>query len=137
MLLAASTAHAALAPTLAQSKSSPTQIILIAFVGALALWVFVVHCLTVPAPFLNPRLLLDRNFSIGVMLAFVMGMLNFTSIVLYPTLLHDLRGRHAHSEHRSAYWNDLDHAAVRHHQDGTRPAQSCVRPGACDDRTGW
>src|SRR6266545_3185018 len=50
-----------------------------AFVGALALWVFVVHCLTVPAPFLNPRLLLDRNFSIGVMLAFVMGMLNFTS----------------------------------------------------------
>jgi DHA2 family multidrug resistance protein len=56
-----------------------TQIILFAFTGALALWVFVVHCLTVPAPFLNPRLLLDRNFSIGVLLAFVMGMLNFTN----------------------------------------------------------
>ena len=43
-----------------------TQMILFAFTGALALWIFVVHCLTVADPFLNPRLLLDRNFSIGV-----------------------------------------------------------------------
>ena len=43
-------------------------------------------------PFLNPRLLLDRNFTIGILLAFVMGMLNFTSLVLFPSLLHDLRG---------------------------------------------
>ena len=69
-----------------------TQIVLFTFTGALAAWVFVVHCLTVRQPFLNPRLLLDRNFCIGVLLAFAMGMLNFTSIVLYPTLLHDLRG---------------------------------------------
>src|SRR6185369_865535 len=68
------------------------EIILFAFIAALALYMFVVHCLTVPEPFLNPRLLLDRNFSLGVLIAFVMGMLNFTSIVLYPTLLHDLRG---------------------------------------------
>ena len=69
-----------------------TEMVLFAFTGALALWVFVVHCLTAPEPFLNPRLLLDRNFSIGILLALVMGMLNFTSLVLYPTLLHDLRG---------------------------------------------
>jgi DHA2 family multidrug resistance protein len=69
-----------------------TQMMAFAFIGGLAAWVFVVHCLTVPEPFLNPRLLRDRNFCIGVMLAFVMGMLNFTSIVLLPTLLHDLRG---------------------------------------------
>ena len=68
------------------------EIILFAFIGALAAWIFAVHCLTVSEPFLNPRLLLDRNFSIGVLLAFVMGMLNFTSLVLFPTLLHDLRG---------------------------------------------
>jgi MFS transporter, DHA2 family, multidrug resistance protein len=66
--------------------------VLFAFVGVLALWIFIVHCLTVPEPFLNPRLFLDRNFSIGVMLALVMGMLNFVSIVLFPTLFHDLRG---------------------------------------------
>jgi DHA2 family multidrug resistance protein len=69
-----------------------TEMILYAFTGVLALWIFVVHCLTVAEPFVNPRLLLDRNFTMGILLALVMGMLNFTSIVLFPTLLHDLRG---------------------------------------------
>ncbi|MBM3649533.1 MAG: DHA2 family efflux MFS transporter permease subunit [Alphaproteobacteria bacterium] len=69
-----------------------TEIVLFAFTGLLAFWIFVVHCLTVPEPFLNPRLLLDRNFAIGIVLALVMGMLNFTTLVLFPTLLHDLRG---------------------------------------------
>jgi DHA2 family multidrug resistance protein len=68
------------------------EIMLCAFVGALALWIFVVHCLTADQPFLNPRLLLDRNFSVGILIAFVMGMLNFTALVLFPSLLHDLRG---------------------------------------------
>ena len=43
-------------------------------------------------PFLDPRLLLNRNFAIGLMIAFFMGMLAFTSLMLFPTLLHDLRG---------------------------------------------
>ena len=69
-----------------------TEIVLFVFVAALSFYIFIVHCLTVPEPFLNPRLFLDRNFAIGVLLALVMGMLNFITIVLYPTLLHDLRG---------------------------------------------
>jgi DHA2 family multidrug resistance protein len=69
-----------------------TEIVLFVFVAALSFYIFIVHCLTVREPFLNPRLFLDRNFSIGVLLALVMGMLNFITIVLYPTLLHDLRG---------------------------------------------
>jgi DHA2 family multidrug resistance protein len=68
------------------------EIILLALGGAVAFAIFVIHCLTISEPFLNPRLLLDRNFSIGIVLALVMGMLNFTGIVLFPTLLHDLRG---------------------------------------------
>jgi MFS transporter, DHA2 family, multidrug resistance protein len=68
------------------------EITLCALVGALGLWVFVAHCLTAERPFLDPRLLLDRNFAIGTLIAFVMGMLNFTSLVLIPSLLHDLRG---------------------------------------------
>ncbi|MEZ5855336.1 MAG: DHA2 family efflux MFS transporter permease subunit [Hyphomicrobiaceae bacterium] len=68
------------------------QIIMFTFVGALALWIFVVHCATTDKPFLNPKLLLDRNFSVGIVIAFVMGMLTFTSLVLFPSLLHDLRG---------------------------------------------
>ena len=68
------------------------EITLCAVVGALAFWVFVTHCLTADQPFLNPRLLLDRNFAVGTLIAFAMGMLNFTSLVLFPSLLHDLRG---------------------------------------------
>ena len=61
-------------------------------VGILAFWVFVVHCLTSTEPFLDPRILLNRNFAVGTTIAFVIGMLSFTSLVLFPTLLHDLRG---------------------------------------------
>jgi DHA2 family multidrug resistance protein len=69
-----------------------TLILACTFVGILALWVFIAHCLTAEHPFLNPRLLLDRNFAVGTLIAFVMGMLNFTTLVLFPSLLHDLRG---------------------------------------------
>ena len=68
------------------------EIMLCALVGVLAFWVFVTHCLTASQPFLDPRLLLDRNFAVGTLIAFVVGMLSFTSLVLFPTLLHDLRG---------------------------------------------
>ena len=50
------------------------------------------HSLTSPNPFLDPRLLLNRNFAIGLLIAFFMGMLAYTSLVLFPSLLHDLRG---------------------------------------------
>jgi DHA2 family multidrug resistance protein len=68
-----------------------SEIIACAFIGALAFWVFLVHCLTADKPFLNPRLLLDRNFAVGTVIAFVMGTMNFTSLTLFPSLLHDLR----------------------------------------------
>ena len=68
------------------------EIVWLALIGAGAFWVFSVHCLTASRPFLDPRLLLDRNFSVGIIIAFVMGMLSFATLVLFPTLLHDLRG---------------------------------------------
>lgn len=63
-----------------------------AAVVVLGLWVFVVHSLTAEKPFLDPRMLLDRNFALGLAVAFVMGMLMFTPLVLFPGLLHDLKG---------------------------------------------
>ncbi len=68
------------------------EICLEAGVAAIALWVFVAHSLTASHPFLDPKLLLDRNFAIGLVIAFFMGMLSFTTLVLFPGLLHDLRG---------------------------------------------
>ncbi len=60
------------------------EIVICAFVGVLAFWIFIAHCLTAKQPFLNPRLLLDRNFAVGTLIAFVMGMLNFTSSGAVP-----------------------------------------------------
>jgi DHA2 family multidrug resistance protein len=68
------------------------ELVLTGSLGLLSLWIFVCHCLTAQNPFLNPKLLLNRNFSIGIVIAFVMGMLSFTSLTLLPSLLHDLRG---------------------------------------------
>jgi DHA2 family multidrug resistance protein len=68
------------------------EIVADAAVALVAFWVFTTHSLTATDPFLDPRLLLNRNFAIGLLIAFFMGMLAFTSLVLFPTLLHDLRG---------------------------------------------
>ncbi len=68
------------------------EIIIEAIVAVVSLWIFVVHSLTSRQPFLDPRLLLDRNFAIGLLLSLIMGMLAFTPMVLFPMLLHDLRG---------------------------------------------
>lgn len=67
------------------------EIVTLTVVGAVAFWIFISHCLTASRPFLNPKLLLDRNFTVGTVIAFVMGMLSFTTLVLFPSLLHDLR----------------------------------------------
>ena len=57
-----------------------------------AFWVFIVDTMTHNKPFINPRLFLDRNFSIGLVLVFIYGMLNITPTVLIPTMLQNLMG---------------------------------------------
>jgi len=68
------------------------EVILYAGGAALGLYLFIVHTMTSDAPFLNPELFKDRNFSLGLCLVFVYGMLNFTPITLLPPMLHDLKG---------------------------------------------
>jgi MFS transporter, DHA2 family, multidrug resistance protein len=68
------------------------QIIACAWVAILGFYVFVSHSLTADRPFLNPRLLLKRNYVLGLCFAFVFGLLNFTPITLLPALLQTLRG---------------------------------------------
>ena len=57
-----------------------------------SLWMFLVHSMTTDNPFINPKLFRDRNFSIGVFLVFVYGMLNITPTVMIPTMLQNLMG---------------------------------------------
>jgi MFS transporter, DHA2 family, multidrug resistance protein len=57
-----------------------------------AFYVFVTHSLTAEKPFLNLRLLLDRNYALGLALVGVFGMLNVTPMVLLPPLLQQHAG---------------------------------------------
>jgi len=69
-----------------------TEIMIEAFVAVVAFWVFLAHSLTADRPFLNLRLLLDRNYAIGLVLVLIYGMLNFTPMVLLPPLLQQHAG---------------------------------------------
>src|SRR6476646_7539713 len=64
-----------------------TEIVIECLVAALAFYIFLVHSLSARAPFLNLKLLTDRNYAIGLALVTIYGMLNFTPMVLLPPLL--------------------------------------------------
>ena len=68
------------------------EIIIEAGLALGAFYVFVVHSLTAEKPFFNPKMLRNRNFAVGLVIALIFGMLNFTPITLLPTLLQNLRG---------------------------------------------
>jgi DHA2 family multidrug resistance protein len=64
-----------------------TEIIVECLIAAVAFYIFLFHCLTTSTPFLNLKLLTDRNYAIGLVLVTIYGMLNFTPMVLLPPLL--------------------------------------------------
>ena len=69
-----------------------SEIIIEACLAVICFYIFVVHSLTSQNPFLNLKLFLDRNFTLGCITAFAMGWLSYTPIVLFPPLLQELRG---------------------------------------------
>ena len=56
-------------------------------VTVLAFYLFLAHSLVSSRPFLDLRLLLNRNYMLGILLITAFGMLNFTPMVLLPTLM--------------------------------------------------
>ena len=58
----------------------------------LGFYIFIIHSLTTNKPFINLIIFKDRNYTIGLVLIFFFGMLNFVPMVLFPTLLQELRG---------------------------------------------
>jgi DHA2 family multidrug resistance protein len=69
-----------------------TEIIVESLIAALAFYIFLVHSLGARAPFVNLKLLSDRNYAIGLALVTIYGMLNFTPMVLLPPLLQQQAG---------------------------------------------
>src|ERR1700742_2603269 len=64
-----------------------TEIVIESLIAALAFYIFLGHSLGARAPFVNLKLLSDRNYAIGLALVTIYGMLNFTPMVLLPPLL--------------------------------------------------
>ncbi|HZC98321.1 MAG TPA: DHA2 family efflux MFS transporter permease subunit, partial [Bradyrhizobium sp.] len=65
-----------------------TEIWLEATIAGLALYLFVVHTVTTrEPPFLNRDLLRDRNFVVGLVLMFFVGVIMFATLALLPTML--------------------------------------------------
>jgi MFS transporter, DHA2 family, multidrug resistance protein len=94
--LALATALAAVQLVLARGVRldwfASTEIIIECLIAAIAFYVFLVHSLTTRQPFLNLKLLADRNYAIGLALVTIYGMLNFTPMVLLPPLLQQHAG---------------------------------------------
>lgn len=63
-----------------------------AAVGLLFGYLFVVHTLTAEKPFIDPAIFRNRNFAIGSLLGFFLGMIVFGVLALLPPLLENLMG---------------------------------------------
>ncbi|WP_282706982.1 DHA2 family efflux MFS transporter permease subunit [Sinimarinibacterium sp. CAU 1509] len=70
--------------------SSP-EIIAEAFVAILALYLFVAHSMTTARPFVSPVLFADRNFTAGLVMISVVGVVLFATSALLPPFLQNLR----------------------------------------------
>lgn len=67
-----------------------TEIVIELVVSALALYLFIVHVVTAPHPFVSPALFRDRNFSLGCVLIFIVGIVLLATLALLPPMLAGL-----------------------------------------------
>ena len=61
-------------------------------VAIIGFYIFITHSLTTKKPFINLSIFKDRNYTVGLILIFFFGMLNFVPMVIFPPLLQELRG---------------------------------------------
>jgi len=61
-------------------------------IGLLALGIFIAHNMLVRTPLLNFRHLTNWNYTLGLIIVTVYGMLNFTPMVMLPPMLKELGG---------------------------------------------
>ena len=71
---------------------SSLEILIEAVIAASALYIFIVHTFTAENSFLNPRLFLDRNFCVGMLFIFVIGITYLASMALMTPYLQTLMG---------------------------------------------
>lgn len=68
------------------------EIVLLAWMAVLGLYMFAVHIVSTDRPFLDPHLIANRRFFITLLLISYYGFLTVPPMVLMPSFLQDLRG---------------------------------------------
>jgi DHA2 family multidrug resistance protein len=71
---------------------SSFEILIEAVVAVSAFYVFLVHTFTAKGSFVNPRLFLDRNFTVGMLFIFIVGITYLASLALMTPYLQTLMG---------------------------------------------
>jgi len=71
---------------------SSLEILIEAVVAVSAFYVFLVHTFTTRNSFVNPALFLDRNFSVGMLFIFIVGVTYLASMALMTPYLQTLMG---------------------------------------------
>jgi len=71
---------------------SSTEIVIEAVVAPLAFYLFLVQTFTAKAPFIDPHIFKDRNFTIGLCFIFVVGIILLASLALITPYLQNLMG---------------------------------------------
>jgi len=71
---------------------SSGEIMIEAALALLGFYVFVVHAATTRHPFLNLRLLADRNYATSLLFIFVVGIILFATLALLPPFMEEMLG---------------------------------------------
>src|ERR1700719_2270953 len=71
---------------------SSVEILIDVTVWVSAFYIFLVHTLTAKDSFVNPKLFLDRNFSVGMLFIFIVGVTYLASMALLTPYLQTLMG---------------------------------------------
>jgi MFS transporter, DHA2 family, multidrug resistance protein len=71
---------------------SSFEILIEAVVCVSAVYIFLVHTFTAANSFVNPRLFLDRNFTVGMLFIFIVGITYLASMALLTPYLQTLMG---------------------------------------------
>jgi MFS transporter, DHA2 family, multidrug resistance protein len=68
------------------------EIVLETVLAGLCFYMFLVHMFTAKKPFVEPGLFADRNFSVGLLLMFMLGVMLLATMALLPPFLQSLLG---------------------------------------------
>ena len=71
---------------------SSTEVLAEAMIAGLAMYLFIAHMFTHEHPFIEPGLFKDRNFSVGLVFIFIIGVILLATMALLPPFMQNLMG---------------------------------------------